>query len=443
VKTTTNVHRKKREAFAPDKLFPAIAGKPGAVWLDSSLTFGDRGRYSFIACDPILDIALENNRTVIKQPDGNTTIKSDTYFLDLLNSFWKNDKLFSVGYIGYEAALSFLGLKLNNNRYNSFPPARFLFYDSFLRYDHKRGEFDIGYPELPEPIPNLDEIDYHTDSGQSGYVATLSRQDYFDCINRIKQHIYEGDIYQANFTTRFDITAGHDPFQVYTHLRNLNPAPYSAYLNFGDFQILSSSPERMFQKQGDIIRTGPIKGTIACGNSPTEQQRKLRQLLQSEKDRAELLMIVDLMRNDLGRIARIGTVAVDALFSPQIYSSLIHLVSDISATLRSDISTKDIITALMPGGSITGAPKLRAVEIINQLEVTPRSVYTGCIGYVYKGAADFNIAIRTITHSNSTYHIHAGGGIVADSDPTLEYNEMMLKARNLFRALGIENRSRI
>jgi para-aminobenzoate synthetase component 1 len=217
----------------------------------------------------------------------------------------------------------------------------------------------------------------------------------------------------------------------------MNPAPYSAYCNFGDYRILSSSPERMFLKEGNRITTGPIKGTIARGSNEEEDMVNTERLLRSEKDRAELLMIVDLARNDLGRIAEIGSVSVDSLFRPEIYSSVIHLVGDVSCRLAPKTGTTDVLRALMPGGSITGAPKRRAIEIIDSLEDTPRSVYTGCIGYVVGDRADFNIAIRTMLYRNGRYHIHAGGGIVADSEPGAEFEEMRLKARNMLSAVGL------
>ncbi len=417
----------------PEQLFPAIAAKRGAIWLDSSLTFGDRGRYSFIAGEPILDIALENNQTIVRFPDGTKECKPGSYFLGILNRKWNEGEHFSAGYIGYEAGLMFLQQSSGNIQQVPFPSARFLFYNSVLRFTHKqRGDmYDTTAVDkksrLPEDTPRI--------------IPTISQQEYIERVNRIKRYIHEGDIYQANYTTRFDVASRRNPLSVYMELRRLNPAPYGAYLNFGDYQIISSSPERMFLTHGKNISTGPIKGTISRGNTLTEQQQNLEKLLNSEKDKAELLMIVDLMRNDLGKIARTGSVTVDTLFSPQVYSSLIHLVSDISAQLREDVSISDIICALLPGGSITGAPKLRAIEIINELEQLPRFVYTGCIGYVYKETADFNIAIRTMTHANGVYHVHAGGGIVADSDPVAEYNEMRLKARNLFRALGVHVRT--
>lgn len=193
----------------------------------------------------------------------------------------------------------------------------------------------------------------------------------------------------------------------------------------------------MFKRTGDFITSCPIKGTIKSGNDEKENQFQLEKLLNSRKDQAELLMIVDLMRNDLGEIAKTGTVSVENLFKAEPYSSLIHLVADVSAELKKETGYFDIIPSIMPGGSITGAPKKSAVQILQEHESTPRGVYTGCIGYVNGKNADFNIAIRTITHQNGQYEIHAGGGIVADSNAESEFNEMQLKARNLFRALGI------
>jgi para-aminobenzoate synthetase component 1 len=222
-------------------------------------------------------------------------------------------------------------------------------------------------------------------------------------------------------------------------LRQLNPAPYSAYIDFGEYQVLSSSPERMLYCCDGRVHSSPIKGTIARGSTESETAANLERLVQSEKDRAELLMIVDLVRNDLGKVARIGSVNVDRLFRPQVYSSVIHLMADISAERRPGVGLEQLLAALLPGGSITGAPKRRAVEIIDALEVTPRSVYTGCIGYVKGGAVDLNIAIRTMVRYAGVYHIHAGGGIVADSRPETEYDEMLLKAANLFKCLGVKS----
>lgn len=413
---------------SPETLFAKEADRPGSVWLDSNLRFDDRGQSSFMASDPLLDVALEQDRLTIRRPGADQQALPAEQIWDRLTELWESRQYFSVGYISYEAMLPFVGVTpsrpVTPKSSGQIPSVRFLFYGQAQRFDHAEG---IGDNAVDDAICR---------PGGECSIRT-SRADYIERVLAIKDHIREGDIYQANFTTRIDVNTDAAPFDVYRRLRRLNPAPYGAYLNFGDYQVLSTSPERMFLKDRTRIRTGPIKGTIAVGNDSSSYDQNRRRLLESEKDRAELLMIVDLERNDLGRIAKTGTVQVERLFKTETYSSVIHLVSDISAELRHDVRLKDILSSLMPGGSITGAPKKRAVEIISDMETLPRSVYTGCIGYLVGDVADFNIAIRTMIHASGQYHVHAGGGIVADSDPVAEYNEMLLKARNLLRSLGV------
>ncbi|HEX2896425.1 MAG TPA: aminodeoxychorismate synthase component I, partial [candidate division Zixibacteria bacterium] len=360
--------------------------------------------------------------------------------LEELIRLWKNDSLFSIGFFTYESTLPFTGVTSKFSEKLSVPLFHFLFYESVLKIDHLTGEIEATNPVADNYSDLIDSPKVTQSSFQNGrakVIPEVSKDEYFRNIQKIKEHIKEGDIYQANYTCRFNVTSSANPFSVYHNLRSLNPAPYAAFLNFGDYQIISSSPERMFKRTGDFISSCPIKGTIKSGNGEKENRQQIEKLLDSEKDKAELLMIVDLMRNDLGKIARTGSVEVSNLFTAEPYSSLIHLVTDVSATLKEDVHYLQIISALMPGGSITGAPKKSAVQILQEHESTPRGVYTGCIGYVNGKNADFNIAIRTITHQNGQYEIHAGGGIVADSDPESEFNEMQLKAKNLFGALGI------
>ncbi|MCP4685200.1 MAG: aminodeoxychorismate synthase component I [bacterium] len=412
-------------SLPPADLFRTRGHTRGSVWLDSSLTRDNWGRTSLIATDPIREITLSDDHQS---------------FFDELNRIALDPHLTAVGFIGYEGTLPFLGLKANRTT-PGIPPAHFFVYDRVLRYDHATGVYDDpGWvEELSQGNDNeISEGMAGNDARPPNILPAVSRAEYLKAVERIKWHIHEGDIYQANFTCRFDVRSNAGPFEVYDRLRNLNPCPYGAFMNFGDYQVLSSSPERMFLLEDDRITSTPIKGTIERGRDEFEERRNLEQLVNSEKDRAELLMIVDLVRNDLGKIARTGTVTVDTLFRADAYSSLIHLMADISARLKPETTLTDILRALLPGGSITGAPKRRAVEIIDDLETGARSVYTGCIGCLGDGRADFNIAIRTIVHAKDTFHIHAGGGIVADSVPEKEFDEMQLKALNLFRAVGVE-----
>jgi len=411
--------------LSPKEIFSKISNERGAVWLDSSFRIGDKGCFSFIARRPKFEI--------IADADNFNTVIND------LSKIWQDKALFSIGFFSYEGAVRFSGVKPDCKE-TPTPLLHFFFYDSALKFDHFTGEVSTTNPNFDNYSELCDKSNF--DEGHlncSGEIKpTVSKSEYFEHVRNIKEHIKEGDVYQANYTCRFDVESNAHPFAVYRNLRKLNPAPYSAYLNFGHYQIISSSPERMFKRTGDFITSCPIKGTAPAGRNGIENEILRNKLLNSAKDKAELLMIVDLMRNDLGKIAETGSVEVSNLFTPEEYSSLIHLVADVSATIANDITYENIFKALLPGGSITGAPKKRAIEILRQQESTPRGVYTGSIGYVNGDNADFNIAIRTMVHRDGIYHVQAGGGIVADSDPESEYQEMQLKARNLFRALGTE-----
>ncbi|KAA3634103.1 MAG: anthranilate synthase component I family protein [Calditrichaeota bacterium] len=422
--------------ISPFEIVKRYANKPGTIWLDSTLTFGDRGKMSFIGLNPVARISQMGNGIAIKSQRNDLTILNSGNIFDIVENCVTTSNLTAVGYISYEAM--YPGLELTPKVKPEIPEISFYFYDDILRYSHVTDSFEnenliADFVDVPSGIydPKFETRPRLVDAQPKAY--------YIKNVKKIQEHIKEGDIYQANYTTRFNVVSQEDPFSVYRNLRDLNPAPYGAYLNYGDFHILSSSPERMFKKDNNKISSSPIKGTIELGQTEDEQKRNLQTLVESAKDKAELLMIVDLIRNDLGRISKKGSVHVDAIYKPEIYSSLIHLVSDISSELEADVTFPDIAQSLFPGGSITGTPKRRAVEILSELEHLPRSVYTGCIGYIDKDSADFNIAIRTMYHKKSHYYIHAGGGIIADSDPESEYHEMMLKAKNLLRAVGIDD----
>ena len=391
-----------------------------------------------MATEPVGELQLSQGRAEIINAGGNSHPCTANELLAELESIRRSQNRWAIGFISYEGSLPWLGLE--PSRKSELPDIHFYIYDRVVTYDNLSGTFSD-----PDLVSNwLEDAESPAPSWERRKVRKsiltplLSREEYLERVRQIKHHIHEGDIYQANLTCRYDVSSGLDPFPAYLRLRRFNPSCYGAYLNFGGYQILSSSPERMFLWEDDRIASSPIKGTIARGHNEEETDRNLNQLLHSDKDRAELVMIVDLVRNDLGKIGQIGSVTVENLYRAEIHSSLIHLVADISARTGPDCTLSDVFRALLPGGSVTGCPKKRAVEILQQIEVAPRSVYTGCIGYVGPGRADFNIAIRTMIHENGSYRIHAGGGIVADSIPETEYEEMLLKAHNLFRTLGVD-----
>jgi para-aminobenzoate synthetase component 1 len=276
----------------------------------------------------------------------------------------------------------------------------------------------------------------HKPVSSTGIHSNFKVKDYLAAIRRIREYILDGEIYQVNLSQRFDIEYTGSPVALYNSLRQQNPAPFGAMLGYDDYWVLSSSPERFIKVSGDRIETRPIKGTAPRGMNKSEDTALAEQLMNSSKDRAEHLMIVDLERNDLSRVSEPGTVKVPDLFRLESYATVHHLVSTVEGKLQPGINSMDCLRATFPGGSITGAPKIRAMEIIDELEPTRRGVYTGSIGYVgFDGSIDLNIAIRTIVHRNGRAWFQGGGGIVWDSDEKSEYEETLQKIESLIQAV--------
>jgi para-aminobenzoate synthetase component I len=270
-----------------------------------------------------------------------------------------------------------------------------------------------------------------------GLRSTFTRQGYLDAVARVREYILAGDIFQANLSQRFHGRWGSTPYDLYRRLRRRNPAPFAAYLGFNDVAVLSASPERFLRLDGQHIETRPIKGTRPRGLGPMHDAALGRALAESRKDRAENVMIVDLLRNDLSRVCRPGTVRVPELFALEQHPTVHHLVSTVVGEIEPGAGAVELIRAAFPGGSITGAPKVRAMEIIAELEPTQRGVYCGSIGYLSAtGAMDTSIVIRTYLLLGGQVYFQAGGGIVADSDPELEYRETLDKARGLIETLA-------
>ena len=265
----------------------------------------------------------------------------------------------------------------------------------------------------------------------------FEKEEYKAAVDRMIRYIIEGDIYIANMTQRLDVASDKDPLSVFYYLREHNPSPFGGYLDCGDHQIVCASPERFLQLKDGLVQTRPIKGTRKRGDTPEEDAALRLELEQSEKDKSELLMIVDLERNDLNRVCRPGSVKVTELFTVEAYATVFHLVSNIQGQLAEGMDVTDLLKAAFPGGSITGAPKYRAMEIIDELEHGKRGLYTGSIGYLtLDGACDLNIVIRTALHRDGRYHLGVGGGITAESDLEFEYEETLQKARAVLEALA-------
>ena len=278
---------------------------------------------------------------------------------------------------------------------------------------------------------------WNNGGGKTEFSSNFTHEEYIAAVKRIKEYIVAGDIYQVNLTQRFTCGLKRHPWEMYRRLRRINAAPFSAYLNFGDGHVCSSSPERFLKVEGNRVETRPIKGTRHRSSDPREDLRLQEELLASRKDRAELSMIVDLLRNDLGRVCEYGSVKVEEHAVLESYATVHHLVSTVTGTLHAGQDQADLLRATLPGGSITGAPKIRAMQIIDELEPTRRSVYTGSLGYFsFGGAVDTNIAIRTFIVKGGRGYFQVGGGIVADSSPQDEFEETLHKGKALFETLS-------
>jgi para-aminobenzoate synthetase component 1 len=341
------------------------------------------------------------------------------------------------------------------------PLIRLCFYDRFIAYDHLEETFwlialqvpdDVEKPQdklatlekllteskklhIPPPRPaDIENIDF------SQIRCNMNREYYLDEFEKIRRYIYDGDVYQINFSQRFECDYQASPIDLFHWQNYYNPSPYAAYIDGGSFQIVSASPEMFITIADDIISTKPIKGTRPrvnkAGQGEKINAKNFDELVGSEKEQAELNMIVDLERNDIARICEAGTRKVVQPRTIESYPTVFHAVATVAGQLRNDITFCDILKAMFPGGSITGAPKIRSMEIIDETEPTARGVYTGSIGYIgLDGSVSLNIAIRTIIIKNQMAFAQTGGGIVADSDPQAEWNETLTKARALLAGI--------
>ena len=308
----------------------------------------------------------------------------------------------------------------------------FGFYDRPLLHDGKRWMTD------PDSLHRVPESSADALPSPISFRPEINRETYVAMVRQAKEYVAAGDIYQVCLAHRFAAPYAGDPWPLYLALREASPAPHAAYLALGDGTVLSSSPECFLKIEGRSVMTRPIKGTRPRGSSPAEDERLARELTVSAKESAELLMITDLERNDLGQVCEFGSVTVSRLLELERHPQVFHLVSTVEGVLRSEVSHVAALAACFPGGSISGAPKKRALEIIRELEPAPRGLFTGAIGYFgYGGQSQFNIAIRTVSVRGGRAEFHVGAGITTDSDPEQEWEETLHKAAGILKAAGL------
>lgn len=428
-----------------------LVERPWFVYLDSCRERALGGRYDIVACDPIATLVTRGAHTAIADAQTLRLEEGDPFrVLDaelarrLPTAVPANMGPFAggaIGYFAYDLARRLERLPSTAAQDIALPEMAVGIYGWAIVVDHdERRASLVIHPDAKCDVarvvgawtaqPPLTPAAFATSFTVSASVRPeMSFDEYAAAWRRIKHYIREGDVYQVNLTQRFSAPVQGHPWDAYQRLRNLNPAPFSAYFATPDGSVLSSSPERFLRVEGRHIETRPIKGTRPRGATLAEDGALADELARSPKDRAENVMIVDLLRNDLGRSCAPGTVRVPRLFVIESYRKVHHLVSTVEGELAAGVSALDALRNCFPGGSITGAPKLRAMEIIEELEPCRRSVYCGAIGYVSRsGHMDTNIAIRTLVCARDRMFCWAGGGIVMDSDLEAEYAECLAKA---------------
>jgi para-aminobenzoate synthetase component 1 len=430
---------------------------------------GKLGRYSFMGSDPFL-VLKSRGDTVSLISEGVEEIKRGNPF-DMLGELLEVYSLDgsqtvipftggAVGYFSYDLCHFIERLPTTAVDDLNLPECYLAFYDAVVAFDHLEGKAYLaatGFPELEESQrkrraeeklkelknrmlnfvqPSNDKV--ATSEGSIVLKSNFSHEAYLKAVATARDYICAGDIFEVNLSQRFESDLSMPPYELYKRLRKINPAPFANYFNFDGVSIVGSSPERFLKVRGDWVETRPIKGTRPRGKTPEEDKVLAQELLASIKDRAENMMIVDLERNDIGRVCRYGTVKVTELAILETYPTVFHLTSTVVGQLSEGKSHIDLLKATFPGGSITGAPKVRAMEIIDELEPTRRSVYTGSLGYLsFSGDMDLDIVIRTMIIKGGRAYFQVGGAIVYDSEPEAEYVETLDKGRALIQALKL------
>ncbi len=432
--------------------FTSIEHLSTPVYLDSQ----QRGRYDIISADPAQIIThhgshtyIDNKRSTICAPANSFQIVKNalqSWNIPLLDS----DLPFTggaIGYFGYDLARQIEDLPHHTQIDMQLPDMFIGIYDWAMIIDHlQQKAYYIYRPEFnkhreglyEEILSHLAQPPKETEPlvtiAACQFTSNISYENYAHAFTKIQNYLYAGDIYEICYTQRFNGSTEHSPWSLYQSLCQLNPAPFSAFISLNkDMAVLSVSPEQFLQVRHRRVQTKPIKGTRPRGKTPQEDQDLQNELANSEKDQAENLMIVDLLRNDLGKCCEVGSIQVEKLFAIESFATVHHMVSTITGKLTKDTHPLDLLEQCFPGGSITGAPKIRAMEIIEELEPQRRNVYCGSIAYIdFNGHMDSNIAIRTLIYDHGRVHCSAGGAIVVDSVLENEYQECLDKVKFLF-----------
>ena len=456
----------------PESLVELHGSEPGLVLLRSGLFDSPQARYSFVAAKPFLTLRSQGSRCEFRSVDGtHEQFGNPWHVLDALMSRYELleeiDLPFPLGgcfgYWGYDLK-NFVEPRLPRKAVNDLelPDCHVGFYDSVVVFDHRLDKVWVvstgtqvdgsrnekvaqqnkeRWKTLLTSSGNAPPASSRRDTSEPRLASTLDRTEFVARVRRAQEYIRAGDIYQVNLAHRLETNSTFPGWETFRALSAVSPAPFSGYLDGGDFQIASTSPEMFLRLSGRHAQTRPIKGTRPRSNDPTRDAQLTYELQTSAKEMSELVMIADLLRNDLGRVCEFGSVQVPELVRLERFPQVQHLVSTVEGTLRPGVTHFDAFSKCFPGGSITGAPKIRAMEIIDELEPVTRGPYTGCMGYLgFNRESQLNILIRSAVCKAGRTYFHAGAGIVADSNPEAEYDETMAKAAGFLTALETTSR---
>lgn len=439
--------------YAPDssELFSHFVHLPYAVWLDSGHPHTQQGRYDIISATPAV-VLQANERGTLICTETDTHQSTDDIFrvtqnqlqhLPVKNNLSLPFTVGAIGYCAYDLSWQFEKLPTIATRDIDLPTGMMGIYHWSIVVDHVEQQTML-VADTPATLERVQHYLSQTPNHHEAFSLTepfttnLPFDVYRRRFQRLQQHIYDGDCYEANLCQRFSAQFRGSSWEAYRQLRRVNAAPFSSFINLPYGSILSCSPERFLQIQNGIVETKPIKGTTPRFKDPDADRQSAEKLLSSEKDKAENLMIVDLLRNDLGKCCVPGSIKVPKLFSLESFTNVHHLVSTVTGTLKDEVSALDLWRACFPGGSITGAPKIRAMEIIESLEPHHRSIYCGSIGYIdVNGNMDSNITIRTAICNENNIYCYGGGAIVSDSNAEAEYAESRVKVQKMMDTLAL------
>ena len=457
------------DTLTPVMLFRRLRGPGREAFLLESVEGGESvARYTFLGVGPSGRLSVRDGRTCIERGSAVETTTAPP--LEALERLVRPDELAAdpelpplsrgaVGYLAYDAVRLFEAIPDRHSRESEIPDALFLLFDAVVAFDHPRQRVLLlttldpipdGGPEsavseaierldrlqsllaAPDPPPNLVLPE------EARFVPAMPRERFLEAVAATREAIAEGEVYQAVVSQRWTARLGIDPFDVYRALRALNPSPYLYFLETREATILGSSPEMLVRCRGRQVEMRPIAGTAPRGRTPAEDEELASRLREDPKERAEHVMLVDLARNDLGRVCEVGTVEVARFADVEKFSHVQHLVSEVRGRLRTGVGPADALAACFPAGTLTGAPKIRAMELIDALEACRRGIYGGAVGYFdAAGNCDLAIAIRTAVVESGLWRVQAGAGIVADSMAEKEYAEAEAKAAAVFRAIEL------